>query len=74
MPIYEYTCPKCGKKFEELVFGDKVPACPSCGNTDTKKLLSCATLHTAPAGGGYMPSSGGSSCGSCSGGNCSSCG
>ena len=31
MPIYEYTCTKCGKDFEELVFGDALPACPHCG-------------------------------------------
>ena len=31
MPIYEYTCTKCGKDFEELVFGDDLPACPHCG-------------------------------------------
>ena len=31
MPIYEYTCTKCGKDFEELVFGDDLPARPHCG-------------------------------------------
>ena len=32
MPILQYKCPQCGKKFEELVakFDDPVP-CPACG-------------------------------------------
>ncbi len=74
MPIYEYECPKCGKRFEEIVFGSDVPACPACGSTDTRKLLSCASFHVpggAPSG---ASSSGGKSCSGCSGGNCSSCG
>ena len=39
MPIYEYTCTKCGKDFEELVFGDDLPACPHCGAAETRKLM-----------------------------------
>lgn len=32
MPILQYKCPSCGKKFEELVkkFDEKV-VCPTCG-------------------------------------------
>lgn len=78
MPIYEFNCPKCETKFEDLVFGDATPPCPKCGNKETKKLISCATLHSqAPSRVGQQvsfPSSGGSGCGSCSGGSCSSCG
>ncbi|MDE6557559.1 MAG: zinc ribbon domain-containing protein [Clostridia bacterium] len=34
MPLLQYRCPKCGRKFEELVkkFSDPV-ACPDCGET-----------------------------------------
>ena len=33
MPLLEYKCPRCGKKFEELVKGyDEEVVCPSCGN------------------------------------------
>ena len=42
MPLFEYECKKCGKKFEKLVFSsdkDKV-VCPKCGSDETKKLLS----------------------------------
>ena len=46
MPIYEFNCPKCKANFEELVFGQDTPPCPKCGNEKTKKLISCATLHS----------------------------
>lgn len=63
MPIYEFNCPKCQTNFEELVFGDDTPPCPECGNKKTKKLLSCAVLHTpAPSRVGQsvpMPTSSG---------------
>lgn len=49
MPIYEFNCPKCKANFEELVFGQAIPPCPKCGNEKTKKLLSCATLHSQAA-------------------------
>ena len=65
MPIYEYTCTKCGKDFEELVFGDDLPACPHCGAAETRKLMSrCA--HCSGGNGGddsfapSMPASSGS--------------
>ena len=87
MPIYEYTCTKCGKDFEELVFGDALPACPHCGAAETRKLMSrCA--HCSGGNGGddsfapsmpsatsrkfFILSSGG--CAGCSGGNCATCG
>ena len=75
MPIYEYTCTKCGKDFEELVFGDDLPACPHCGAAETRKLMSrCAHCNGgddsfAPS----MPASSGG-CAGCSGGNCATCG
>lgn len=75
MPIYEYSCRKCGQDFEELVFGDTPPLCPHCGSSDTAKLMSCCAHHS---GGGSdaapsAPPSGGG-CGGCSGGNCAACG
>ena len=70
MPIYEYTCTKCGKDFEELVFGDDLPACPHCGAAETRKLMSrCA--HCSGGNGGddsfapSMPASSGGCAGSC---------
>ncbi len=32
MPIYEYYCPECNKRFEELVMDrEKMVNCPVCG-------------------------------------------
>ena len=39
MPIYEYTCGKCGHEFETLVRSDAVPDCPHCHSTDLAKRL-----------------------------------
>ena len=71
MPIYEYTCTRCGTSFEELVPRHDTPSqpCPSCGSKKTEKLLSvfsghvggrsepgCASSCAAP--GGACPSGG----------------
>ena len=40
MPIFEYSCEKCDRKFEELVYGDAAPVCPYCGSDATHKLMS----------------------------------
>ncbi len=40
MPIYEYTCKKCGREFELIQKFSDPPAkcCPSCGGKAEKKL------------------------------------
>lgn len=56
MPLYEFTCRKCGHQFEELLAmadlkGDKVK-CPACGSPRIEKgFSSFATAATGPAGG-----------------------
>ena len=40
MPLYEYDCRGCGHRFEALVRGADVPACPSCGSQDLERVLS----------------------------------
>lgn len=43
MPVYEYTCQSCNKKFDQLVRSmsdDRKPACPECGSKKTAKALS----------------------------------
>ena len=47
MPVYEFKCEECGDRFEELVPSDTWSiACPSCGASRTRRLLS----GVAPAG------------------------
>jgi putative FmdB family regulatory protein len=43
MPIFEYSCHACGRRFSALVgvvAGATPAACPRCGGTDLKKLVS----------------------------------
>ncbi len=40
MPIYEYVCKSCDRKFEALVRGSKAPVCESCGGADLERLMS----------------------------------
>ena len=62
MPLYEFTCTRCGETFEELVAaageGSGV-ACPACGSKDVEKLVSTFAASGGPSGEG-----GGGSCGS----------
>ena len=41
MPIYEFLCPACGNRFEELsAAGAERAECPQCGAADTRRRLS----------------------------------
>jgi len=43
MPIYEYRCQSCGKKFSALIGMTAEPdseACPNCGSIQTARLVS----------------------------------
>lgn len=77
MPMYEYHCTHCGHEFEELVFGDELPPCPSCHAEATEKLLSRPCIQRGGGMGDFpmasAPSSSGGGCSGCSGGNCASC-
>ena len=68
MPLYEFTCEKCGATFEELV-GAGLDAlgvtCPECGSEEIQKLVSrfaSAGASNTNGGGG-----GGGACGPGSG-------
>jgi putative FmdB family regulatory protein len=45
MPLYEYSCRKCSRRFEQLLFGKEKPACPKCGGADLEKLVSTFAAH-----------------------------
>jgi putative FmdB family regulatory protein len=51
MPLYEYVCRPCGRKFEKLLraWGEDVQ-CPHCQGAEVEKQLS--TFAMAFAGGG----------------------
>jgi putative FmdB family regulatory protein len=57
MPIFEYSCKRCGKQFEQLQKSDcevKIE-CPACGSADVEKAFSTfsgASCRPASSGGG----------------------
>ena len=54
MPIYEYLCGDCGKRFERLVLkpGQEEVLCPSCG---TSKLEQQLSSFQSPVPGKFKP-------------------
>jgi putative FmdB family regulatory protein len=78
VPLYEYACPGCGRRFEKLVrrFGEAV-SCPGCARTDVLRQISVfAVARAAPSppftgcGGGACAPGGGGEAGPCGGGAC----
>ncbi len=51
MPIYEYQCKKCGRKFDvfQKMTDPEVTACKSC-HGPIKKLVSLSTFHLKGSG------------------------
>ena len=47
MPLYEYECESCGKRFEKIQkFSDPlVDVCPNCGKGPVKKLPSSPAIQ-----------------------------
>jgi putative FmdB family regulatory protein len=56
MPLYEYRCQKCGKRFEllrRMQDADRELECPECRSDAVERLLSTfATGGCTPSGGG----------------------
>ena len=73
MPIYDFICNTCGKKFETLVLGNDKPQCPHCQSIDLTKQMSTFAFKSAGGSASGSDSSSGSSCGGCAGGSCSTC-
>ena len=68
MPLYEFSCAKCGTEFEELVMSSKPEAlakvaCPECGSHKVKKKVSTfassVTGSSATGAASCAPSGGG---------------
>jgi putative FmdB family regulatory protein len=64
MPLFEYECLECRRRFEHLTRSTDSPTCPSCGGARLEKLLSVfAVGGTGDQKAFEMPSSG--ACGHC---------
>ncbi len=60
MPLYEYYCQDCGKKFEKLGrigSRDQKVKCPFCGSTRTKRAISLFAARSGPATGTSLAAS-----------------
>jgi putative FmdB family regulatory protein len=77
MPIYEYVCPHCNAKFEQmrpLSQSGQDAECPKCHKPSRRKISSFAAFTTRASGVPTRVSgTSGSSCSGCSSGNCSTC-
>jgi putative FmdB family regulatory protein len=71
MPIYEYLCGDCGRRFEALVRIGKEGdvRCEACLGPNVRKLLS--SFGIGGGGGRLKESSGG--CSTCHGHSCATC-
>lgn len=79
MPLYEYYCVHCNRRFEMLrpMSQANAPAtCPLCASPDVERTISVFAAVSKDAGGSsrLVASSTGSSCSTCAGGTCSTCG
>lgn len=63
MPIFEYVCKTCDKRFETIVRGSAKPACPACGGGRLQKQLSVFAVSGGGDGVGARELLG--PCGSC---------
>ncbi|MEN6521733.1 MAG: zinc ribbon domain-containing protein [Armatimonadota bacterium] len=74
MPIYEFRCNECDKKFEKLCkVGQNDAACPDCGG-ESSKLFSAFFARSVSSDGSSCSCGGNCSCGGgCSGSSCSGC-
>lgn len=61
MPLYEFRCPACGHKFEEITSSSQIDevVCPECGERKPERLMSTF----ATMGDSMSSFSGSSSCG-----------
>lgn len=74
MPLYEYVCKDCGKKFDTLRSfkdADTPIPCAKCQGKHTQRMMSVFAAHS---GGKVVAGGNGGGCAGCAGGSCASCG
>jgi len=76
MPLYEYTCRDCGRRFDALrsmQTADDPIACIACHGTNTTRNLSVFFSRSAGARESEQVAPSSSGCAGCGGGSCSAC-
>jgi putative FmdB family regulatory protein len=51
MPIYEFSCRRCGTRFEDLVSAENASelVCPHCGSEQLERLFSSFATEWKPS-------------------------
>lgn len=73
MPIYEYSCSDCGKKFEIIRMisdADAPILCECCKSDHTRRVIS---VFNAQSGSKIIAGNNNGGCSGCSSSSCSSC-
>jgi putative FmdB family regulatory protein len=63
MPLFEYACRACGRRFEYLTRERETPSCPACASTELEKQLSVFAVANGPSSSLGTPSA--APCGMC---------
>jgi len=74
MPIYEFRCEKCQRRFEKLCpIGESGHnlQCPACGAPGPRRVMS--GFATGGGGDSDAAASSGGGCAGCAGGSCATC-
>jgi putative FmdB family regulatory protein len=52
MPLYDYDCSACGRRFEAIhgVYGDPPATCPLCGSGPVRKAIAAPAVHYKGSG------------------------
>ena len=52
MPLYDYDCAACGRRFETIhgLFDDPPTACPLCGSGPVRKAIGAPAVHYKGSG------------------------
>jgi putative FmdB family regulatory protein len=65
MPIFEYICKKCSRKFEAIVFGSKKAQCPGCSSSNLEPQLSVFAVAGKSSSTADAPFPAAAGCGTC---------
>jgi putative FmdB family regulatory protein len=52
MPLYDYDCAACGRRFETIhgLYGDPPTVCPLCGSGPVRKSIGAPAVHYKGSG------------------------
>jgi putative FmdB family regulatory protein len=70
MPLYEYVCKDCRKRFEALVYGSQAAQCPLCHGSNLDQQISVFSVGSAHSVAACTPEACPSAGGCCAGDAC----